>query len=433
MNSVDLCIHNAKLVRNGEVIEGGVAVDGEKIVAISKSASLPESDRKIDLGGSLLLPGVVDPHVHFREPGLTHKETFFTGSRSAVAGGVTTVCDMPNTSPPTDTYAHFEEKKEMAESSSLVDFGLHGIVSKNIEEGKKILDAGAPSLKLYPLRTDDSLVSLFQDSKSMLTVHPENPKFIDEAEPEDNEIEYFLKCHPDESEVFEVERILEISTGLQLHFCHLSSRGSLEPIRSAKRSREISGEVTPHHLLLDRSDLREVGAIAKTHPPLRSRKDRLAMLRALAKGDIDIVATDHAPHTLEEKESGFTEAPPGIQGIETSLPLLFTLFEKGELSLPRLVEAMCTYPAKIFGLQNEEGVSKGTIMEGADADLVALDQNESWEIRGDELHGKTKFTPFEGWEVVGKPFLTLVRGEVVYEDGEIVGKKGHGRFVPRQR
>ncbi len=425
----DLRIVNAKVFREGGLTEAGVAIEEGKIASVSKKSSLPKADETIDLDGSVLLPGIVDPHVHFRDPGLTEKETFFTGSKAAVAGGVTTVCDMPNTSPPTDTLERFEKKRRIGEKKSLVDFGLHGLASSSSSSGESLLDAGAVSLKLYPENWKDFDISKLDGRGHVLTVHPENPEFLKE-EFNSNDVETFLESRPRKSEISGIEKILNTQSSFNVHFCHVTVREALDLVREGKERRSATAEVTPHHLLLDQSSLEKHGPVSKTYPPLRTELDRNALIEGLKSGVIDIVATDHAPHTSEEKRRGLAEAPGGIAGIETSLPLMFTLVQRGRLPLSRLIEAMCRKPAKIFGLRNEEGVLKGRICEGADADLVALDQDEEWEISGEKLHGKTKFTPFEGRNVVGKPLLTLIRGEVMFKDGEIVGEKGHGEFIP---
>lgn len=430
MKIVDLCLRNAKIPRTDGLVEVDVAVDEGKIHSISKGPSLPEADEEIDLEGSLLLPGVVDPHVHFRDPGLTRKETFFTGSKAAVAGGVTTVCDMPNTHPPTDSLEKFEEKKKIVGNKSLVDFGLHAMLIESIEERKKLSEAGAISFKLYPELADDSIISDFQEDEGIVSVHPEDPQKLEDEISSWDDFEKFIRSRPVEAEVSEINRALNFASGSRLHFCHITTRESMDLI--AENDGGITCEVTPHHLLLDRYHLRTSGSVVKTYPPVRSKEDRRALLRGLGEGKVDIVATDHAPHTLEEKERDMMEAPPGIAGVETSLPLLYDLVEKGKLSLFRLVEVMCSSPARIFGLENERGVQKGVLLPGADADLVVVDQSRKWKIRGDALHGKTKFTPFEGREVIGKPFLTLVRGEIVFKEGKIIGEEGHGKFLPRR-
>lgn len=433
MGIVDLCIENAKIVNGDNIIEVDVAIDDGKIVSISKSSKLLDADERINLRGSLLLPGIVDVHVHFRDPGLTRKEDFITGSRSAAAGGVTTVCDMPNTSPPTDSLERFEEKRRIAECKSHVDFGLHGMLTNNIDEGKRILDSGAVSLKLYPELHEDSSVLKFQDKGVTITAHPEDPDILDNfkvSKGMENNYNEFLRVRPRKAEVSEVSKLLDLNSSAHLHLCHVTTRDSLKLIYNGKINGNLSCEVTPHHLFLDKSSFKEWGTVAKTHPPLRSVSDRIALFKALENGLIDIFATDHAPHTLEEKQMDFIEAPPGSVGVEISLPLLFSMVKKGKITLSRLIEVMCSNPARIFGLFNDEGVLKGTLQQGADADLVAINQSEKWEIKGENLHGKTKFTPFEGREVVGKPFLTLVRGEIVFKEDEVVGRKGHGEFIP---
>ncbi|KXB05186.1 hypothetical protein AKJ50_01580 [candidate division MSBL1 archaeon SCGC-AAA382A13] len=427
---VDLCLKNAKIPTQNSIVKGGVAIENGKIASISKDALLPEADKTIDLERRLLLPGIIDTHVHFREPGFTEKEDFSTGSKAAAAGGVTTICDMPNNSPPTDTLERFREKKKLGQKKSYIDFGLHAMMTGSIEEGKKLIKQGAASLKLYPEICDDSVTSQLQDGNALLTVHPEDPAMFKEVD--NGDFEDFLYSRPSKAEVSEILRILNQVSDLHVHFCHVTTRKGLDHIMEGKINRNLTCEVTPHHLLLDKSHLEKYGSIAKTHPPLRSERDRRNLLRALEKGMIDIVATDHAPHTSQEKDQNITEAPPGIVGVETSLPLMFTLVKEKKLSLYRMIEAMSLYPGRIFNLRNEENIQKGTLIPGADADIVVLDQSQEWEIKGEELHGKTKFTPFEGKKVVGKPFLTLVRGEIVFKEGEIIGKKEHGKFVSRK-
>ncbi|KXA98126.1 hypothetical protein AKJ37_01305 [candidate division MSBL1 archaeon SCGC-AAA259I09] len=431
MNKVDLCLTNGKILAQNSILEAGIAIDKGRIVSISKNSLLPQADKVIDVEGSIILPGIIDTHVHFRDPGLTQKENFSTGSKAAAAGGVTTICDMPNTSPPTDSLKEFKEKREIGNRKSYVDFGLHGMLTESQEEGRKIMNAGAVSLKLYPESCEDSEVSKFQDDEMIITVHPEDPSLIENVETWEG-ADDFIKSRPNMAETSEIIRLLSLVQKPHVHYCHISTKGALDHIAKEKSRREISCEVAPHHLLLDRSHLREFGPVAKTYPPLRTKKDRQTLLRGLERGSIDIVATDHAPHTFEEKNKGLKEAPPGIAGIETSLPLLFTLVKKKKLSPFRLKEAMSSYPAKIFGLRNEENIPKGVLSPGADADIVVLDQNRKWEIKGEDLHGKTKFTPFEGTKVIGKPTLTLVRGKIVFKEGEIVGEKGYGRFLPRR-
>lgn len=432
MKIADLCLKNAKIATKTGLIKGSVAIEDEKIISITKNSDLPKADKTIDLEGAILLPGIVDTHVHFRDPGLTHKEDFYTGSEAAAAGGVTTVCDMPNTSPPTDSAENFREKIKIGERKSLVDFGLHAMLSESREKTKKLLKEGATSLKLYPEITDDSSIKKIEKEAGIVSIHPEDPQVLREYTGPIRDYKDFIESRPEKAEVSEINKILNFQPKPNLHFCHITTKSSVDLIQKRKTERSLTCEVTPHHLFLEKNKMKKVGPIAKTHPPLRSRKDRTALLDAIKNRDIDIIATDHAPHSLEEKNQSFKEAPPGIAGVETSLPLIFTLVKKKKISLMRIIESMCSLPAKVFDLKNKEGIFKGTIEKGADADLVAIDQKRKWKIRGRELHGKTKFTPFEGREVIGKPFLTLVRGKIVFREGEIIGERGHGKFIKRE-
>jgi dihydroorotase (multifunctional complex type) len=434
LRTVDLCLFNVKIPYRNFLLEGGIAVDQGKVVSISKGPYLPKADMKKDLRGMLLLPGIVDVHVHFRDPGLTWKEDFITGSKAAVAGGVTTVCDMPNTVPPTSSLKAFKEKVKVGNRKSHVDFSLHAALPNSLKEGSKIMCAGAVSFNVGEIHSElreTSTVRNFLKFGLTISAHPEDPRAFKKFEFQKGGIERFIRYRNKLAEINAVSHLLRLVKHTHLHFCHLSTRESVNLVAEKKRKgMKITCEVDPSHILLSLADLRKLGPIAKTYPPLRSVVDRSAVLKALQDGTIDIVASDHAPHSLKEKGENIWEAPAGIAGVETSLPLMFTLVEKRELSLFRLVDAMCTLPAKIFDIRNEIGMLKGAIDLGADADFVVLDHKKKWKIRGEELHGKTKFTPFEGYEVTGKPFLTIVRGEIVFEDGEIIGKPGHGRFVP---
>lgn len=403
-------------------------IEDGKIAEISKKPSISQADQNIDLKGALLLPGVIDAHVHFRDPGLTHKEDFSTGSMAAAGGGVTTICDMPNTLPLTDSMEAFNEKVRIGERKSHVDFALHAALPQEIDEGVKLAKAGAASFKLYPELREDFSISDFQEVSPTISIHPEDPRILEEFE----NTQDFAESRPIRAEISEISRVLDLAPNTHLHFCHTTALESIKLITKARKSRKITCEATPHHLLLNTSHLQELGPIAKTNPPLRSEENRLALLSTLREGSIDMIATDHAPHTREEKERGMEESPPGIAGVETSLPLLFTLVRRGKLSLSRMVESMCIKPARVFGLKNERGILKNALIPEADADFVAIDQHVKWKIKGEKLHGKTKSTPFEGWKVVGKPFLTIVRGETVFKEGEVIGKEGYGRFIPRK-
>jgi len=433
LGAVDLCLENAKIPYRGLLVEAGVAIDKGKIVAVRRNR-LPPADKTVNLRGSLLLPGIVDVHVHFRDPGLTWKEDFASGSRAAAAGGVTTVCDMPNCVPPTNSLKRFKEKIKIARSKSHVDFGLHALLPDDVDEGAKLAKAGAASFKVYTESQGDSAIPNFLGFDLTISAHAEDSVVLKKFKPQGKGIKEFIRCRPKLAEISEITRLLRLVHGAPLHLCHVTTSESINLIAKAKRAGKVTCEATPHHLLLSSNHLRKLGPLAQTLPPLRSPADRLAVLAALRNGTVDIVASDHAPHTLQEKEKGrmnIWESPPGIAGVETSLPLIHTLVRKRRMSIFRLVEAMCTMPAKIFGLRGKSGMPKGVIKPGADADFVALDQRKKWKIKGEELHGETKFTPFEGYGVIGKPFMTLVRGEVVFEDGEVVEKAGYGRFIPR--
>ena len=435
MGTADLCLLNAKLPHRDHIINANVVVNNGKIVEVRKGPDLPRVDKKIDLRGKLLLPGIVDTHVHFRDPGFTHKEDFGTGSMAAAAGGVTTVCDMPNCDPPTDSLKRFKKKIKIADRKSYVDFGLHAALPSSIREGDRLKSSGAVSFgEVFTYSQGDKIIKKFVNHGLTISVHAEDPRVLIGLKPRNGSVSEFIRCRPKRAETSELERLLKVTKRTHMHVCHVTTRKSVDMITKARQKQTVTCEVTPHHLLLSHVNLRKLGPYAQTLPPLRSTTDARALLNALREGKINIIASDHAPHTVEEKNQGFDNiwnSPSGVVGVETSLPLMLTLVKKRLLSIDTLVNVMCASPAVIFGLRNDLGVSKGIIALGADADFVVVDLKKKWRIRGRYLHGKTKFTPFEGFEATGKPVMTLVRGEKVFEEGKIVGKAGYGRFISR--
>jgi len=438
-------INDAKLFINGLVVEGGIAVDEGRIMAIGREPGLPRGDSTIDAGGRLLLPGLIDVHVHFREPGRTHKEDFLSGSRAAAAGGVTTVVDEPNVDPPTTTLDTLEEKMRLA-GKSMVDYsfsvglnprnldlipefasrGIHSFAIFDEMEGPEldIPDAGTLLEALRTIGGSGGLASLnarHADLRTELTGRVRGAG--------GRNIESYADASPPLTEALGAARSLMLSRdlGLDVHLREVTSTKSVMILDAFKTSR-VSAEVTPNHLLLTKDDAESLGPYAQIPPPLRAKEDVQGLWDALNRGTIDIIASDHAPHTREEKDRGLEniwESPPGLPGVETMLPLLLTQVNRGRMSLGRLVEATSENPAQVFGFQHR----KGALRVGFDADLVLVDMHREEVIRGDRLHSKVSWTPFEGSKVRGVPVMTVVRGEVVMEDGEVVGSEGHGSFV----
>jgi dihydroorotase len=414
------------LFRNVTLADGetrDVRVDGETIAEIGRD--LPAHDEVIEGDGKRLLPGMIDAHVHFREPGFSHKETWATGSRSAAAGGVTTVFDQPNTDPPTIDGESYEEKAELA-SASIVDYGINGGVTDAWKPDelfeKPITALGeiflADSTGEMGIASDryEAAVKRAQAEDIPVTVHAEDATRFDESVTDREDSDAWSAYRTPEAEIEAIEHACRVASdlGADVHIAHTSTPEGVDAVRNA----EMSCEVTPHHLFLSRDDLEELGTFGRMNPPLRSERRREKMLQRLVDGDIDIVATDHAPHTRTEKDASIWEAPSGVPGVETALPLLLEFARTGTISYERVRDLTATNVADLFGLE-----TKGRIEVGNDADLVLVDPDRSAPIRGEDLHSKCDWTPFEGRSAVF-PELTMVRGTVVFENGTVTEATG---------
>jgi dihydroorotase len=396
---------NLILLKNGEacidknLVKKDIIISNGKIKEISdKIEKIPVEKKNIliiDCEGKIILPGFIDGHVHFRDPGRTEKEDFFTGSCAAVAGGITTIIDMPNTKPPTLTINDLEEKRKIAASKCLVNFGFHfGSSVNNLEEIKKSVKISCvASTKVFmnwstgDMKIDDekTLEQIFRNSK-IVAAHAEEEKMKQAVE-------------------------LAKNTGTKLYICHLSCASEIEYLRKEK-AENIFCEVTPNHLFLTEDSSNPFLAVK---PELKSEKDRKALWEALNEGLIDTIATDHAPHLISEKES---ENPPsGIPGEETMLPLMLDAVNNKKISLQKVVECCCENPARIFEIEK-----KGFIKEGFDADLAIVDMNLKKKVENEKLFTKCRWSPFNGKTLKGWPVVTIVNGNIVYNDGKIDDK-----------
>ncbi|MFO8114710.1 MAG: dihydroorotase [Halorubrum sp.] len=439
------------LITGAELADGRVRdvriADG-RIAAVGRGLDAAAGERVVDARGRHLLPGAVDVHVHFREPGGSHKETWTSGSRSAAAGGVTTVVDQPNTSPPTVDGAAFDEKAALA-AESLVDYGINGGVTADWDpEGL----FERPLFALGEVFLADSTgdmgiaVDLFEEALAEaaardvpVTVHAEDETLFDDAALEGDlggvgtaaAADAWSAYRTAEAEVAAVERALAAAaeSDAQVHIAHTSTPEGIDAVVEARedetRGARPTCEVTPHHLFLSRETAGRLGTFGRMNPPLRSEKRRAAAFERLRDGDVDVVATDHAPHTVAEKRRGLADAPSGVPGVETLYPLLLESVRKGELGLERVRDVVAANPASIFGIE-----SKGRVAEGGDADLVLVDLTNPREVEAGALHSACGWTPYEGLQGVF-PELTLVRGEVVYERDPLTGAESFGEPVGR--
>ena len=414
---MDLVLKNCKLIN--ETGEYYIKLEDGRINEISKTPL--KSEKIIDIKNNYVLPGFIDPHIHFRDPGLTQKEDFKTGSLAAANGGFTTVIDMPNTLPKTNTYKALKEKIEIAEKKSVVNFELQ-MGHNTLDEMRKMIELDPISVKVFmDLESDESLEKIFHDLSilnkttkynGLVAVHCEKKSIVEQEteklkQKEENPAIDYTYARPAESEDESVRQAIELAraNNLKLHICHLSSSKSLARVKNASKSMPVSWEFTPHHLLLDNSAYNIYGTLIKTNPPLRPKENSVKI------SDLDetsIIGTDHAPHTLEDKSKDTWTSSPGIPNLETVVPLLLTEVNKKNLDLNILPKILSENAAKIYGLKN-----KGKIAQGYDADLTVIDLKQKGKFNIEEFKTKAEYSPFDGWEYQGMPIMTIVNGKIV--------------------
>jgi len=447
LSRLDLLVSDGLVVTPRGTFKASIGIEDGVIVEIGSSASMPPAERKIDAEGLLVFPGVIDEHVHFREPGFEHKEDFRTGSMAAAAGGVTTVLDMPNTEPPTVDEHGFRVKLEAASRKSIVDFGFYaGVVPGKVEALRRLAELGAVGVKVYMSETTGikepvdglDLIRAMELAASLglrVGVHAEEGRLIAALRElmrtggRKDPLAH-MEARPVAAEVIAIAKALLAAktTGCRLHVFHLTSGEALSVIRALRPlGIDVTVETCPHYLLLDgREALERLGNVAKVNPPIRSKSDSEALWDALRKGEIDAIGSDHAPHLPEEKGSeDVWSAPSGFPGVETMLPLMLTEVHRGRLTFTDLSRLLSEGPARIWGLYPR----KGAIAIGSDGDLTIVDPNAESVIRSERLHSKSKVTPFEGFRVRGMPVYTVVRGEVVMEKGEVREDARKGKLV----
>ncbi|NCC78328.1 MAG: dihydroorotase [Clostridia bacterium] len=422
-------IHAVSIREGNETEPCEIRIHEGRILEIGEKLSEEKGEEVYDAGGMLVTPGFVDIHVHLREPGGEKKETIRTGSRAAALGGYTTIVAMPNTDPVPDTPERMKAFQRKAETDSLIRVKSYGAITEG-EKGMELVDFTAMDKEGVIGFSDDgkgvqSAGLMYQAMKSIkeldgiITAHCEEDSMLfgGYIHQGDYAVEHEHRGIHSLTEDLQIVRDLAISeaTGCRYHICHMSTSGGVRALERAQRDgAPVTGEVTPHHLLLTENHLREDGNF-KMNPPLRSERDREALVRGLREGVIGAIATDHAPHTREDKEKGLEGSAFGIVGLETSFALLYThLVEKGHLTLERLVEAMTEGPSKIMGLPY------GRLEEGASADLTFINLTKDWVIRSEAFASKGKNTPFENWEVRGKVETVMLEGKLIVEGGQII-------------
>jgi len=444
--AVDLVIKEGKIYTPNGFFEGNVIVDGGKIQSLTHGGLVPDASRVVDAGGNLVLPGMIDMHVHFRDPGFTDREDFESGTRGAAAGGVTTVVDMPNTVPSVTSVEALKEKIGIADGKAVVDIALIGGAGElSAETLRGMATEGIVGFKTFMIaRFKELAASDGQMYENFATIAETGLPCMIHAENEDIVARGIEKAkalgrvdpiahsefRPSVAEDEASMRTIMIAedSGVHLHLCHMTTKGAAGILGWARKmGRRVSGETSVNYLLLNRDDMKKIGPYAKIDPPLRGPEDQEALWKALNEGVIDVLASDHAPYPREDKEKGWENifnAPSGGTGVETCLPLVLDSMNKGKIGLGRLVEVFSENPAKLLGIYPK----KGALLPGSDADIIVVDADKEFEIKGENIHSKQKVTAFEGFKVKGAPLITVVRGEIVMEDGVVIGKPGYGEY-----
>ena len=454
----DVIIKDANIPQGDETHKTNILIRDEIIVGFLDDIEGVASKETIDAGGHLTLPGCIDSHTHIMDPGFTHRENFLTGTSAAASGGISTIIDMPCCSKPSvRNVEQLYNKIDKIKGQAIVDFASWGgVTGEDVREGllhnvKEQADEGVvafkvymtPSVPTYPRVTDPEMLECFRavaETGLAVGVHAENfvmcdyyvQKFAAEGRTDGPA---WAEARMALAEKAAIELCISFSedTGCRMHIVHMSTGiGGLLIGEAKKKGIDATSEVCPHYLTLNAPEhMGKFKQFAKIAPPLRPEKNNQVMWDCLADGRIDFVATDHAPYEIAtEKPDDIWNSFPGIPGVETMMPVIVSEgYNKGRLTLSRLVEVLSEYPAKHYGLYPK----KGSMLLGADADFTIIDLEKEWTIEKEKMYTMAKYTPFDGYKLKGKTFKTIVRGKVVYDDNKgIVGSQGYGQFIKRQ-
>lgn len=445
MNEKMTLIKNAKIVNEGTIFSGDILIEGKYIKEIKDSISAKSADINVfDAEGKYVFPGAIDDQVHFREPGLTHKANIETESKAAIAGGITSFIEMPNTNPQTTTIDKLEEKFEIAAKTSFANYSfMFGGTNDNLEEILKLDVNQVAGLKLFLgsstgnmlVDNPEVLEKIFKSTNMLISVHCE-----DEGTIKKNFNEHFekygddipIKCHPiirsEEACYLSSSKAIELAkkTGARLHVFHLSTgkETNLFTNKIPLKDKKITAEVCIHHLWFSDEDYDKKGTLIKWNPAVKTKKDRDQLWKALLDDRIDVIATDHAPHTIEEKKNVYTSAPSGGPLVQHALPAMLEMHHRGKISLEKIVEKMCHNPAILFQVER-----RGYVKEGYFADLVLVDLNNPWTVTKENILYKCKWSPFEGTTFKSRITHTFLNGNLVYQNSKFTAVKSAERLT----
>jgi dihydroorotase len=446
--TADLVINNGTVVSAETTMKASVAIKDGVILAVGAAAAMPRARETLDATGLHVLPGAIDDHVHFRDPGYPHKEDFASGTIAAAFGGVTTVFDMPNTLPTVENAEALAAKHVMAAAKAHVDYGLYAVLGESsIACVPELIEAGVIGFKLYmgntfgriPTPSTGAMLEGFEvvaPTGKRISLHAETNSVMERREGKlrqagRREPLAHIDSRPEVVAIEAVSRaaVLAEWTGARAHVLHISSAAELRPLAEAKaRGVDITGETCPHYLMLSTEDYARCGGVIRVNPPVREARNQEPLWAALLDGTIDVIATDHAPHSVEEKtRNDIWTVDCGFAGVETQMPLMLTAIARGGRgSICDYVRWSAANPAKLWGLYPRKGV----IQSGADADIAIVDLGRRWTIKDAETHSIAKVTPWDGRQVQGLPLHTIVRGRFVMKDRVLQpGTRGWGRSV----
>ncbi len=444
---VDLVIKNGSLVVGDALVEAALIIDQGKIAGLSAGQDLPTARQILDARGKYVLPGLIDAHVHFRDPGLEYKEDFTSGSIAAAYGGITLVLDMPNTKPVTADAEMVRHREKLIASKSFVDVVLVGVITPdNLDQIVPMAKAGVVGYKAYmgesvgslPVPDDKTLLDAMAqivttglrlgfhaESESLLKYARAKIKASGRQDPMS-----FVGSRPTIAEVDSIQHValLAQSTGARIHIFHLSSAAGARTVREWKdKGVDITTETGPHYLFLPAEEyMDKLGARLRVNPPVRSRADGEGLYQALLDGTVEIIATDHAPHSQAEKLTDIWQAMSGFIGVETVIPLMLSeAVNKRGMPLTQLVKLCSENPARVWGIWPR----KGSLLPGTDADVTIVDLGPEWTIDEKSLHSKHPISPWDGWQGKGKPTATIIRGKIVMQDGKLTAEHPSGQLI----